>query len=111
MGKKAYLARLLPLDYLQKIGRYQPKGEHSEKSGVQYPPEMMQQLRESAGRILSADIVKIEVSRGGKIRKKKYAWVAGAGLFRQWCIPINWLVRVTEANKKCRQKYKHVPGE
>ena len=101
MGKR-YVARLLPIDYLEKLGRYQPEGKHQESSGIKYPPEMMQQLRESGGRKLRADIVEIEISRGGKISKKKYAWVAGGGLLRQWLIPINWVVKVKKADRKCQ---------
>ena len=107
MGK-VYLARLLPLDYLEKIGRYQPEGKHHRNSGITYPPEMMRQLRENAGRILSARIVALRVHRKGKICLEK---CASLGEDLQWYIPINWLVRVKKADKKCQQKYKHVPGE
>lgn len=92
--RKTYLARLLPLDYLEKIGRYQPKGEHHEKSGIKYPEMMMQQLREKAGCVLSVTIVELKIIRKGLTCIEKYACLTG-GL--QWYVPINWLVRVGKA--------------
>ena len=64
--RKTYLARLLPLDYLEKIGRYQPKGGASRKKWDKIPRnEMMQQLREKAGCVLSVTIVELKIIRKG----------------------------------------------
>ena len=53
--KKPKKVRLLPLDYLESIGRYRPLTDHAPSKGVYYPDVMMRDLERNAGKVFPAE--------------------------------------------------------
>jgi hypothetical protein len=94
--KAKYKARLLPIDYLEKIGRYQPNGKHSQSySGVNpgYPAYMIRQLRSNKGEVIS--IFEANSISDFTANYKKAGFInALLPNGQAWVIPSNWVIRI-----------------
>lgn len=87
--------RMLPFDYLQKIGRYNPE-VHSGQNGPGYPKSMMEDLASTAkeGKEVMPLGAKFTVKYTSHQHKHNKFIYIGTASGKEWLIPSNWVVRV-----------------
>ena len=97
--KKKKRVKLLPFDYLESIGRYDPLIHNEVADGIiSYPDEMIKELKRNAGKIFEANEIDYPFRQkdylNGKSRQFLSLWITPT---RGWLVPRNWTVTVSRS--------------
>lgn len=98
--EKRKRVRLLPFDYLQKIGRYSPL-VHNAKNALPYPDEMIKELKRNANKVFEITEIDYPFRQkdylNGKSKQFLSLWITPV---RGWIIPRNWTIAVKASNSR-----------
>lgn len=89
--------KMLPFDYLERIGRYDPKVHTKEADSPGYPSIMMKELEMVAKKGEKMKFIRNWEPLSGvsaRYKHKKFITVEIGSSKNKWTIPSNWVARV-----------------